>query len=670
MVFADTNSVANNDSVDNLDVLEDLTGVSLNSEDEGIELLIQPFPEEPPELNKPTPNRRPNDFGTGEPTSQTSATGVNNIDALISGIQWQSTDLTYAFTDDFNNDYESNYHNSDDTTTTDPDTGEEITTPGHRSSFEALNTEQEDATRLWYSMYEDVSDLEMTELTGESDRDAIMRFAESDNPGTAYAYYPNPSFGEGGDSWYNKTNFNSPDIGNYAFATFGHEIGHAYGLKHGHENGGVSSTALSSDRDSTEFSIMTYKSFVGQDLNTIGGYVNEASGYPQTPMMYDIAAIQQMYGADFVTNSGDTEYTFSTTTGEMSIDGAGQGTPLSNRIYRTVWDGDGIDTYNFSNYTTDLDVSLEPGDWSDLDVGGVTQRAQTNFGYDGTGFNSDSVEYARGHVFNALQHNGDSRSLIENATGGSGNDSIAGNGADNLLQGSAGTDNILGKSGDDTLIGGNDNDTLAGNNGNDLLQGGNNDDILNGGNGNDELLGGTGNDTVRGLGNDDTLTGNIGDDNLFGGSGNDSLTGNDGTDILRGEAGEDILDGNDGNDNLFGGGSRDTLSGGEGADTLRGDAGADVISGGSDVDSIFGGTGRDTFVLATNLTTSDRDIIRDFTLGSDRLGVYNVSQINDLTVMNNSNNTGSIIANGAGEQVAILMGVTDITFGDLDFVQV
>ena len=75
-----------------------------------------------------------------------------------------------------------------------------------------------------------------------------------------------------------------------------------------------------------------------------------------------------MYGANFNTNGGNTVYTFSPTTGEMSIDGAGQGDAAgANRIFRTIWDGNGIDTYNLSNYTTDLEIDLAPGGWSIFD---------------------------------------------------------------------------------------------------------------------------------------------------------------------------------------------------------------------------------------------------------------------------------------------------------------
>lgn len=48
--------------------------------------------------------------------------------------------------------------------------------------------------------------------------------------------------------------------------------------------------------------------------------------------------------------------------------------------------------------------------------------------------------------------------MIENGTGGSGNDSIIGNAANNTLKGNAGNDNLFGKGGIDVLIGGEGHD--------------------------------------------------------------------------------------------------------------------------------------------------------------------------------------------------------------------
>ncbi|MEH2183372.1 M10 family metallopeptidase [Nostoc sp.] len=370
-------------------------------------------------------------------TTTVTATGDNNIDGLLIGVKWASPSVSFSFTDSID-DYESDYRDR----------------AIHAVSFQTLNATQRAVALRWIGRegeYYNISNLSPLELTGASDRDATIRIAMSDVLGiistdTAYADLPANTV-QAGDAWFNTTLYNNPVVGNYAYYIFGHEFGHALGLKHGNQTGGVSNVAMNSARDSMEFSIMTYRSYVGAPDTSVS---NETWGYAQSLMMYDIAAIQQMYGAWFGYNSKNTTYTFSTTTGEMFVDSIGQGTPGDNRIFRTIWDGDGIDTYDFSNYTTNLAINLTAGGWSDLDVGGNFQRAYLGDGH-----------YARAQVFNALQYNGDVRSLIENANGGSGNDTLSGNSANNVLTGNGGMDTLVGGFGNDSLTGGAGADTFV-----------------------------------------------------------------------------------------------------------------------------------------------------------------------------------------------------------------
>jgi hypothetical protein len=159
--------------------------------------------------------------------------------------------------------------------------------------------------------------------------------------------------------------------------------------------------------------------------------VFEGDGYnqPQTYMQDDIAALQYLYGANYGYLNGNTTYQFSTTTGQMFINGAGQGAPTANIIYRTVWDGGGTDTYDLSNYSTSLLLDLRPGNFSNFGMQLANNRAY-----------SGGVNYAPGNVANALLHNGNTASLIENAIGGSGNDIFIGNAANNHFWGNGGTD--------------------------------------------------------------------------------------------------------------------------------------------------------------------------------------------------------------------------------------
>ena len=182
---------------------------------------------------------------------------------------------------------------------------------------------------------------------------------------------------------------------------------------------------------------MSYRSYLGAPTGQ--GYTNETWGYPQTLMMYDIAAIQHMYGANFNYNGGNTVYKWDPNTGQEFVNGVGQATPGANRIFMTVWDGGGgHDTYDFSNYTTNLSVNLQPGGW--------TTTATAQLAYLGNG------HYAIGNIANALLYENNPASLIENAIGGSGSDTITGNTADNKFTGGAGNDHLDGLAGTDTAV--------------------------------------------------------------------------------------------------------------------------------------------------------------------------------------------------------------------------
>lgn len=87
-------------------------------------------------------------------------------------------------------------------------------------------------------------------------------------------------------------------------------------------------------------------------------------------------------------------------------------------------------------------------------------------------------QVAAGNIANALLYQGDQRSLIENAFGGAGADTLIGNLANNVLRGLAGADTLYGGGENDALLGDEGNDTLWGQDGDDRLYGRFGDDIL------------------------------------------------------------------------------------------------------------------------------------------------------------------------------------------------
>ncbi len=505
--------------------------------------------------------------------------GFRNLDSLLYTRKWADPALTYSFPDDFEDDYSQFY-------------------PVNSTDLIPFTSAQKDAAVYWLDQYASISGLSFVELNGavgalDEDQEATLRFARDFGVSqTAFAFYPSNNTDYGGDMWYSNVSGN-PVLGDYSHMVFGHELAHALGLKHAHETypNGAAHPAF----DSLEYTITTYRSYPGHDLVQYPYYTSYE--YPQSLMAFDIAAIQFLYGANFATQAGDTTYAFDPNSGSMTVDGVDGVRTSVNTIMRTIWDGDGLDTYDFSKYRTDLAIDLTPGGYSDLDVGGVAQRVDLGIG--GPGF---GVEYARGNVWNAYQHQNDARSLIENAIGGFGADQMTGNLADNFLDGRNGDDTLSGGAGDDTLHGGYQNDNLMGGVGNDrllgqfgrdLLDGGNGNDSLYGGNAQDTLTGGNGNDRLLGQGGSDELSGGSGNDYLDGGASADVLSGGNGKDVLKGGAFNDMLDGGTGDDRLDGGTGRDTLDGGAGNDVLVGGSSNDTLSGDAGDDTLDGGIGRD-----------------------------------------------------------------------------
>jgi serralysin len=405
-------------------------------------------------------------------------------------------------------------------------------------------------------------------------------------------------------------------IGSVLYFSIMHEIGHALGLKHGHEaDEDTNFPALPTEFDSIEFSIMTYREFIGDDAS---GYDDAAPGhYAQTPMMLDIQALQYLYGADFTTRSGDTTYRWDQQ-GRYFINGTQQWNTQSNVIFLTIWDGGGTDTYDFTDFTTNESIDLAPGSWSNLG----TQLAQL-----GPNLGIDPNHTARGNVFNAFMFNNNSKSLIENAVGGTGNDTISGNLADNLLDGGGGNDDILGLIGNDTLVGGTGEDELFGGNGNDTLNGGAGADLLNGGaDFNTAVYASPGGDTVTitPVGNpangrwDVTGPAQAAGDILAHigafkfGNGNDNIT----------------LNNRDGATTLWinGSGGNDTITGSNGVtdkDFIEGGAGSDVIEVRRGAFEVYGGTTAKDGSLADNdLLILDR---------SDYGGLYFFFRLSDAS---------------------------------------
>jgi Ca2+-binding RTX toxin-like protein len=205
----------------------------------------------------------------------------------------------------------------------------------------------------------------------------------------------------------------------------------------------------------------------------------------------------------------------------------------------TVWGGSGSDTIDYSPRGENLTIAI------------------------------DGSRKSGGYMENDDLHQ------MENANGGSGNDTIYGNNDPNSLTGGPGDDGIVGYKGNDYLAGHTGNDFLEGDGGNDYVVGGEDNDVLEATGGDDSLYGASGRDRVTYANATSGVTAYIG----MGTSGPAGEADKIGADVedLEGSPYADTLHGSNGANQLLGDGRADVLVGHGGSDNLQGGAGPDTL---------------------------------------------------------------------------------------------
>ncbi|WP_026942236.1 M10 family metallopeptidase C-terminal domain-containing protein [Hellea balneolensis] len=403
------------------------------------------------------------------------------------------------------------------------------------------------------------------------------------------------------------------DINSYSYQTYLHEIGHTLGLGHGGPYNGSSTYGIDNafTQDTWNHTVMSYHSQAESNSGT--------SRLVLGLQVADLLAIHDLYGTAASTRGGNTTYGANATEAGSIYDfdvWAAQGIrPPSFSIYDTG----GIDTFDVSIYGTDQTINLMPsGDFAVFSsVGDNGGAALVNL-----------ISIAVG-------------TIIENAIGGSGNDTITGNDANNELEGNAGNDILDGGDGTDYAVynGAQSSYTITDNgDGTWTITGEGTDTLSNiefarftdgdvtlapGGGGpvftegNDNEVGTAGDDVLNGLGGNDIIDGLAGDDVINGGDGADRLIGGEGADALNGDAGFDSVDYRGAltgiRFNVDTGGTvgeaigdtfssieryylsnfNDVVTGSSANEFFYGEDGNDTINGGGGIDRIYGGDGND-----------------------------------------------------------------------------
>ena len=330
--------------------------------------------------------------------------------------------------------------------------------------------------------------------------------------------------------------------------------------------------------------------------------------------LFDVAALQYLYGPPPGLRAGNDTYTLN----PAAFNPAG---PQSQ--WPLLSDAGGLDTLDYSAFTVPVNISLTPAELSRINgaTGGILDPGIFSINY---------------------------RTVIENANGGSGNDTLTGNDVANALNGGGGNDVLDGRAGADTMTGGAGNDTYIVDNASDVVIEGAGDaadlvraslsytlaagvqvDRL-------ETTDAAGTAAIHFNGNEfaQTLVGNAagnildgrgGTDTMAGGAGNDSYIVDNAGDVVVEVAGDTadlvrtsvsyvlsaaaaievlrtasaarttpvILTGNGFGQSLFGNAGHNGLNGGGGNDRLDGAGGNDKVSGGIGNDALNGGLGND-----------------------------------------------------------------------------
>ena len=275
------------------------------------------------------------------------------------------------------------------------------------------------------------------------------KFYQPANPATPASDVPaatvltsSSSSQRAGDMWFNSgaggvMSTAKLAVGKIGYLSVLHELGHALGLV-----GDKRSPFYGSQWDSLRYSVMSYKDLNGQDLSV------STTVLPSAPMLFDIARMQALYGANAATATGDDSYKFEV---------------KDSWPIQAIWDAGGNDTINGGDQSHDLRIDLRAGGesyWMDSHGNRINGKPEIHIAFqpllpDGT----------RDPRF--------ANNFIENAVGGSGDDLIVGNDASNNLNGGDGADTVEGGAGNDVIVGGEDAgtrtiDRLSGGVGNDI----------------------------------------------------------------------------------------------------------------------------------------------------------------------------------------------------------
>ena len=274
--------------------------------------------------------------------------------------------------------------------------------------FAPMSAAQQQQAQAAMALWASVANIHFVQVASDGD----IRLGTNDQTAldsSGYAYIPDPDSSSVSLFLNNRYAPNAIDTaGSYGPTVLLHELGHTLGLKHpgDYDTTGepVPGPFLPAATDDQDYTVMSYNAPSSHKLN---------GHYATTPMLYDIQAMQYLYGANLQYHAGDDHYVFTSST-----------------LDQCIWDAGGNDVFDFSGCTAATVINLH--------AGGFSQTAPGLFNV--------SIAY---------------NVVIEQAIAGSGGSTIYANDAGDTITGGAGNDYIYEGAGNDHITGGGGSDTVA-----------------------------------------------------------------------------------------------------------------------------------------------------------------------------------------------------------------